>query len=155
MQPRIVAQAPLAQVRLDPLRGGLVGDVTRLKKSGIDLGAGLKRIAPVDENSGLFGQDDGQAGGPGSPRQPLEPPGVGRHPFGLVFVLNGNDETGQATGLQLAAQGRQPLCRGCRVGAARPRIHGRIMHGARQKAIGPGTSSICVCRNAGVRNCGP
>ena len=56
VEPRVIANlAPLRQVGLDPVLRRLVGRMARLEQAGIGLRANLKRVAPIDEDSGLVG----------------------------------------------------------------------------------------------------
>ena len=74
----------------------------------VDLLGGLQRVAAVDEDGGLPGQDDRHAGRAGEAGQPGQPLFGGRDIFILLLIGAGNHESGQLAPRQFLAEGGQP-----------------------------------------------
>jgi hypothetical protein len=74
----------------------------------VDLLGGLQRIAAIDENGRLAGQDDRHAGRAGEAGQPGQPLFGGRDILVLLLIGAGNHEPGQLPPRQLLAKDAKP-----------------------------------------------
>ena len=87
MQPRIVADRSAFRRRLAVrLRRRLSDRVTDLDGGGVDLRAGLQRVAAVDKDRRSVAQHHRHPGRTGEPRKPRQALAAERHVFALVFI---------------------------------------------------------------------
>jgi hypothetical protein len=91
-----------------PVFRGRIGQRLDMPGLAVDLFGGLQRIAAVDEDGGLIGQDHGHAGRPGEAGQPGQPLFGLRDILILLLIGAGNHESRQLAARQFGAEGAQP-----------------------------------------------
>ena len=125
---RIVAERrALAELLGDPARWLGLGRLQHLEQRRVGLGAGLQRVASIDEQRCLLLQYDRYSGRSGEAREPGQALELGGEIFVLVFVAMGNEKAFELSRLQLALQRLDALA----AGAGGTHFVEKLKHGGR------------------------